>query len=187
MPGEGRVFEDPRILDHLAATLVWVVHTPRAITRSAPDIELGLEEALLDKVGGTDVGLLGNQFLMVVSSGDIVDHTVDFVGRYGVDIRQQPVTRDISLDSPSQCQGTVVFDKVQKTGLRVGLGTRCASNAVRLNPILGFSGRAIGLDIKLQDRVGSVESSYWVLEITFRQGATLWQSPSVEAVAVGED
>lgn len=101
VPGEGRVFEDPRIFDHLAAALVWVVHAPRAITRSAPYIELGREEALLDKVGGTDVGLLGNQFLMVVSSGDIVDHTVDFVGRHGVDIRQQPVTRDISLDSPS--------------------------------------------------------------------------------------
>lgn len=112
--------------------------------------------------------MLGNQFLVVVGSGDVVDHTVDFVGRHGINIRQQPITRYISLDSPSQCQGTVILDKVQKTSLGVRLSSRCANDVIRLNSILGLSSRALSLDVQLQDGVGGAESSYWVLEVTLR-------------------
>lgn len=45
VPGKGRVFEIPGILDHLTAALVRVVDTPRTITRSAQGIEAGSEEA----------------------------------------------------------------------------------------------------------------------------------------------
>jgi hypothetical protein len=45
VPGEGRVVEDPRVLDHHAAALLRVVDTPRAATRLGLSIDrYGIEE-----------------------------------------------------------------------------------------------------------------------------------------------
>lgn len=121
---------------------------------------------------------------LVSGLSNIVDHTNDLISLGSIDVGQQPVIKDISLNSPGQLEVLVLVDNVNQLGLwladsALGVGESVVVGALanRLG-LLGFHGKRKNLN-------GVLEGVDGVLLVTL--GERAGQLALVEAVSIRED
>lgn len=119
--------------------------------------------------------------------GDVVDNTLNLGTGGRIDVGQQPVLRDVGLDTPREGQSAVGLDEVDELGLGVGNSTRGSLDGVNLSALLSLGGGRSSLNGELKNILCAVKGSNGVLEVTLRQGAGLGEVTLEEVVAVGED
>lgn len=103
---------------------------------------LGFNEYILDLIG---------------CMSHVVNNVVDCVAVLCINIGQQPVIADISLDSPGQSQTAVLFHKINKLGGRFGQSARCSLEH-KLFVVGSLYSSLFSTDWNLEDVDGSMQS-----------------------------
>jgi hypothetical protein len=86
-----------------------------------------------------------------------VDHSVDLVLSSGIDVSQEPVAQDISLNTEGKLELAILL-KVHELGLWVLLCSRRSLENVRVIAFCRHSSCLVGLNRKLQNSDGTPES-----------------------------
>jgi hypothetical protein len=86
-----------------------------------------------------------------------VDHSVDLVLSSGIDVSQEPVAQDISLNTEGKLELAILL-KVHELGLWVLLCSRRSLENVRVITFCRNSSCLVGLNRKLQNSDGTPES-----------------------------
>lgn len=118
--------------------------------------------------------------------GDVVDHTVNLFVGSGINVRQQPVVEDISLDPPGESQSSVRLDEVDQAGFGVLLGTGSSLEGVGLGS-LGSLGGCLSSDGELQHLGSSRECLGRLGESALVQGALRRDGTREKGVTVREN
>jgi hypothetical protein len=125
---------------------------------------------------------MGEYILNLVSGlSNIVDHTNDLVSLGSIDVGQEPVVEDISLDSPGQLEVLVLVDKVNELGLWLADGSLGVGESVVVSALTNRLG-LFSFDRKRQHFNGILEGVYGILLVTL--GERAGQLALVEAVSV---
>lgn len=167
VPSEWREGKVLGVLDYRARSRSGIVNTPGADTRLAFFHDTSKS----------------NLLNLVRSLSVVINNSNNLISLGSIDIRQQPVIKDISLNSPSKLQLSVI-DEISELSLRLADGTRGAGELVMLVALLDSLG-VVGLDRKREDRNGVLESFDGILFVTL--GERTGHLAFVEAVSVGED
>lgn len=118
---------------------------------------------------------------LVSGLSNIVDHTNDLVGLSSIDVGQQPVIKDISLDSPGQLEVLVLVDNVDQLGLWLADGSLSVCESVVVGALANRLG-LLSLYGKRKHINGVLEGVDGVLLVTL--GERAGQLALVEAVSV---
>lgn len=134
-------------------------------------------ESNSESFGGDLLDLVGRKV------GNIVDNTNDLLSLVGVDVCQEPVIQDISLDAPGELQILLAIDEINQLSLWLFNSARSISECVMLIT-LGFGLGVRSINGKVKNLDSALKGSDRVRGISLDQRA--WELAGVEAVSVGE-
>jgi hypothetical protein len=113
---------------------------------------------------------MGSNLLDLVGNvGGVINNSVDFVTSLCIDIGQQPVAQDVSLDPPCQRQVSFGSLEIDKAGFRLLDSTICILDGIRLFLSLGFGRCSFCVDGQLKHFNGTLQRIGWIDLITFPQ------------------
>jgi hypothetical protein len=97
-----------------------------------------------------------------------VNHSMDLVLSSSIDVSQEPVAEDISLNTEGELELTVLL-KVHELGLRVFLCPRRSLENVRVIALCWLCSSLVCLNGKLQNSDGTLESLDWLDQIALAE------------------
>jgi hypothetical protein len=115
---------------------------------------------------------------------DVVNNTNNFISLGSIDISQQPVVDNISLNSPCELEFLVLINEVGELSLRLANSTLGTSEGVVVLALLLSLG-LVSLNGERKNINSVLKSIDRVLLITFSERT--WNLAIVEAVSIGED
>lgn len=124
---------------------------------------------------------------LVLSGGNVVNNVVDSLAVVGINISQEPVVTNVSLNFPGQGEGSVFLLEVDEVGLGSREGTGGSHELERLlaSNSLGLS--VVRLDWEVEGLDGTLQSLDWIRECTLDHWVLLGDLSGEEGVSEGED